>query len=140
MSDTRRINHIVIDFTAATDQRYDTIGDWFYTEPDTLRIVVNAGPTQKLAWPIAIHELAEALLCKAAGISQAAVDEWDITGPGKDLDDPGAHTKAPYFNQHMQATQFEQLMLQFLDIDEAEYATYFGDDAGRLPAPKEIDQ
>lgn len=117
-----RIHSIHIYFTPQEDQRYPTLGDWQVIDDGaTLRITVTQQPDQLMSWPLVIHELTEAMLCIANGISQEVVDEWDITGPGKDSDDPGALPDAPYFEQHMQATKLEELMVEYLDLDIEEY-------------------
>ena len=48
---------------------------------------------------IAVHELVEALLCKAHGVTTEAVDTWDM-GPGHELDEPGDDPRAPYHREH----------------------------------------
>ena len=42
-------------------------------------------------------------------------------GPGKDLDDPGNTTAAPYHGQHMTATAIERVMASAMRVDWAEY-------------------
>jgi hypothetical protein len=65
---------------------------------------------------IAVHELVEALLCKAHGVTAEAVDEWDM-GHGKELDEPGDDVRAPYHREHEFAGCVEQLLAHELNID-----------------------
>lgn len=121
-----RIKSIHIYFTPQEYQRYPTVGDWQLAplaEGDAeLTITVTQMPDQLMSWPIVIHELAEALLCHAAGITTQQVDDWDIRGGGKGDPEPGSLPGAPYFAQHMQACKFEDAMVEYLDLDPEDYA------------------
>lgn len=120
-----RIRSIRIIFTSQDGQRYPTVGDWQIHDDDDwplLEITVTEQPDQLMSWPIVIHELAEALLCHAEGITTKQVDDWDIHGGGKGHPDPGALPDAPYFVEHMQACKLEELMVEYLDLDPEAYA------------------
>lgn len=111
---------IVIDFIPEADMRYDSLGDWFWDETDTLHIrSVDTGKPNEdflVAW----HELAEAWLCRDKGISQQTVDEFDLAfvTPAEDEDaEPGDDERAPYRAQHRQAMLLEMTLALFLGLD-----------------------
>lgn len=62
-------------------QRYDTCGDWLYegAEPTRkkLMITVSDSGDWRTDAAIAIHELCEALICRATGVTQESVDTYD---------------------------------------------------------------
>ena len=90
-------------------QRYPTPGDW-YLDPSTGRLMIKVSDTGD--WRsdalVAVHELVEALLCRAAGIEASAVDNYDMlySGEGEPGDDPAA----PYHEQHQLATEIARLV------------------------------
>lgn len=67
---------------------------------------------------IAVHELIEVLLCKAAGVTQEDVDKFDLNFEKKrkkgDDSEPGDDPKAPYYKQHKFATKIERLLCKEL--------------------------
>jgi hypothetical protein len=113
------INEITIRFIPHAAQRYPTAGDWRH-EDDRLAIYISRTENPLHEQLVAIHELSEALLCNNDGVTQEAVDAFDM-GPGKDLDDPGNTTAAPYHGQHMTATAIERVMASAMRVDWAEY-------------------
>lgn len=103
-------------------QRYETCGDWWW-EGDTLQMRVSKIAGQngwKIAMCVAIHELTEALLCKARGITQEQVDTFDM-GIGENLDEPGDDPRAPYHREHRAAYIPEYMLLNEFDIPLADY-------------------
>jgi hypothetical protein len=118
---------IVIKVIDHKDQRYPTIGDWEFTNEDTLQINVSDLGDIKYNCLIAVHELIEALLCKFASpeITTAIVDAFDIEyeKQRKENDDsePGDSSEAPYHEQHKIATVIEMLVAIALNVSWAEY-------------------
>jgi hypothetical protein len=90
-------------------QRYPTAGDW-YLDPASGKLMVKVSDTGD--WRadalIAVHELVEALLCRAAGVEQHAVDAFDMAYKGDG--EPGDQPDAPYHEQHKAATAVEKFM------------------------------
>ena len=84
---------IQIETVAHAQQRYETTGDWWWGPDDTLQMRVSALTDWRHSVLIAVHELVEALLCKAHGVSTEAVDAWDM-GPAHELDEFGAEEHA----------------------------------------------
>lgn len=99
------------------DQRYKTVGDWIFTDPDTLIITVSDLKDDKMNCLIVIHELIEAFLCKFHDpeITTEAVDEFDMSHP--ELEEPGESSKAPYYKQHLIASTFEITLAYELKIN-----------------------
>jgi hypothetical protein len=98
--------------------RLRAIGWW--DPDDTLQMRISALPDWRYSMLIAIHELVEALLCKAHGVTAEAVDAWDM-GPGKELDEPGNDPRAPYHHEHDFAGCVERLLAHELGVDWAAY-------------------
>jgi hypothetical protein len=115
----KTIRKIEIEFIPQDQMRYDTCGDWRY-EGDKLIIEVAQMP-ELYQQAIAIHELFEALLCNAAGVTQEVVDEFDINGPGADADEPGFHPDAPYAVQHQWADVCERCFIAAVGLSWSAY-------------------
>ena len=109
-------SRIIIEAVSADQQRYDTLGDWFWDAEGNLiiRVVGNDPMDEDEVFLLALHELVEAKLCFNAGIPQGAVDAFDMayTGQGE----PGDEANAPYRMQHRRAALIEHLVANFLDL------------------------
>lgn len=99
------------------------IGDWRYDENGDLIIQVVAQEVMPNVHGdilmventlIAIHELAEALTCRAAGIEQEAVDEFDKNFVGNS--EAGDHHDSPYRKQHRFSMLIEHLFAHEMGI------------------------
>lgn len=101
-------------------QRYPTVGDWFSRWPDyVLQVRVSETGDSRYNALVAVHELIEALLCEARGISEESVTAFDVAHP--EMDDPGGDPAAPYHREHTFATQIEMLLAEELGVDWDEY-------------------
>jgi hypothetical protein len=94
------------------------------TGPD-ISIEVSSVKNWRYEALVAIHELAEALLCYDRNITQAEVDRFDKKleknrKKGND-DEPGDDSKAPYKNEHCTATGIERIMAAALTVDWKKY-------------------
>lgn len=111
------ISKITIEFIPHSEQRYETVGDWFYRpdgENEELVIRVSRLDDWHHEALVAVHELVEVLQCRHTGVTQQEVDEFDMEfernrAPGN-LDEPGDDEKAPYSNEHCVATAVERLL------------------------------
>jgi len=116
---------IVIETIPHKDQRYPTVGDWFFNEKGDLTIQVPDLGDWKQEALVAIHELVEVVLCKSQGVTQEQVDEFDLkfesSRPENDLSEPGDATEAPYKVQHCFATGVERLLAAELGVDWHQY-------------------
>lgn len=106
-----------------SDHRYSTVGDWQFREaqPSCVRIDIQVSATAdwRHAALIAVHELIEAILCRARGISQDEVDSFDLAH--SELSDPGASENAPYHDQHMVADFIERYLATELNVSWRDY-------------------
>ena len=108
--------------------RYPTAGDWRWRDIDMLEITVARMPDPRYETLIAAHELVEAVLCRQDGVSEQAVDAWDLAHP--DADEPGEVPGAPYFKQHAAASEIEHLLAAKLGVDWSQYEKAI-DDLGK---------
>lgn len=125
----KAVSRVVIETVPHSEQRYNTVGDWFFRqEAITKRVdiglggpkfdivetlVVRVSDTGNWRWnmALALHEFAEAILCTSSGVSQDEVDKWDMEWSLRqhlieDLE-PGDDVNAPYHKQHREATALE---------------------------------
>lgn len=116
---------IVIETIPHSTQRYETVGDWYRDNDETLHIKVSQEIGDKQASLVALHELIEVLLCEDRGITQDEVDTFDKSfefhrEEGNE-DEPGDDPAAPYKLEHFFATNIERLMAAELGVDWNEY-------------------
>ena len=104
---------IDIQFIPPDEQRYDTLGDWFW-EGDALHIRASLMDTSNESFLVALHEMVEAWLCGVRGVDQAAVDAFDMAfaGDGEPGDDPAS----PYRREHRFSSLIEHLVAHELGI------------------------
>lgn len=118
--------NVIIETIPHKDQRYETPGDWFYDKNGDLHIRVSKMSDWRFEVCMAVHELVEVLLCKQAGISQQAVDKFDMEFEKNrkkgSLDEPGDSDKAPYRIQHGIACGVERILGTLLGISWNKYA------------------
>lgn len=107
---------IDVQFIPEDEMRQSGLGDWWF-EADTLHIRAVEGED---AFLVALHELVEAVLCEAHGVSTKQVDDFDNLFDAEeheDHDEPGDDPRAPYRTEHRQAMLIEHLMANFLGRD-----------------------
>jgi hypothetical protein len=100
-------------------QDYETVGNWMLGSEGSFGILVSATGDWKYDALIAVHELVEAILCRARGIYGEQLDEFDMawTGDGE----PGDAPDAIYQNEHNFATAVERMLCAALGIKWADY-------------------
>ena len=123
---------IIVETIPMSDQRYPTLGDWLFArrsegggnliqddKADTLFIFVTETGDDRANTALALHEIAEAMLCREAGISQFEVDRFDMewTGQGE----PGDEPDAPYHVQHRAANRIERSFIEKTNLSLAHY-------------------
>lgn len=113
-------DQIKINFIPHAIQRYDTAGDYKEFE-DSWYVFVSETEDWRYEFLVLLHELVEMALTKHRGIDWNLIDEWDMMGPGKDSDDPGAMEDAPYHKEHMQAESIERQVAEMLGVVWDEY-------------------
>ena len=121
---------ITIETIPHENQRYPTVGDWLFVEPNHLRIRVSELGDWRKEAAVIVHELVEAILCRNDGVSEEEVDEFDMgrlawlkeRGINPSLaGEPGDHGAAPYHRQHCIATAVERMLIAALGVPWAEY-------------------
>src|SRR5207302_373555 len=108
-----------------SEQRYETCGDWLTAHGHVRHVMVSDMGDEDYAFLVAVHEVIEAWLCTKRGISQQAVDAFDMGfEQNRDLGDetePGDSRQAPYFSEHQFATMIEKLVATELGVDWDHY-------------------
>jgi hypothetical protein len=104
----------------SSEQRYDTLGDWYFDAAGDLIIKVSNDvpemPTDDHQNLIALHELVEVLLCRKRLITQKQVDDFDFAA--EDCEgEPGDLPDAPYRKEHRFAMMIEHLMAHELGVE-----------------------
>jgi hypothetical protein len=115
---------ITIETIPHASQRYPTVGDWMFIEPNELRIRVSEMGDWRKEAAVAVHELVEAILCRNDGVSEAAVDAFDRSfDPEPDAfnQEPGDDPGAPYHRQHCFATAVERMLIAALGVSWVEH-------------------
>ena len=117
-------------------QRYDTVGDWYYSDfsDGDLFVKVSTLPDRREMWLIAIHELIEAALCETAGVDQERVDNFDMSQEPSFEGEPGDQPSAPYYRQHQIASGIERLLAVEMGVDWLTYERHC-QEAGQ-PSPR----
>lgn len=83
-------------------------GDYFLDERGTLQIRVSEFENQIDTLALVLHELNEAWLCAAKGVTIKKIDEFDLSHP--ETEDPGLLKCAPYFEEHAKSESIERLV------------------------------
>lgn len=110
---------ITIETILHDQQRYPTVGDWFYDQQGNLTIRISDLEDWRYNALVGVHELVEVLLCRARNITQAQVDAFDFSF--KEDGEPGDQPSAPYQNEHNFATGIERLLCAALKIPWQQY-------------------
>ena len=95
--------------------RYSTCGDWWWNGDGSLQVSVPEYGSRNSSFLVALHELVEAWLCRAAHITEAEVLKWDLDHP--DSDEPAEEKGSPYIHQHNTALKVEKIVAKALGID-----------------------
>jgi hypothetical protein len=107
------------------EQRYETVGDWWWDKKNTLQIRVSEMSNPKYEQLVALHEIVEALLCDDAGVAEEDVTAFDIAfekiRPPGDESEAGDSKSAPYYHQHQVATMLEQMFAIQLNVRWSDY-------------------
>ena len=110
-------------------QRYETVGDWYYRNPASLQIRFSDLGNEDYEFLIAVHEFIEAYLCRKHDIREADVDTFDMTWTGSG--EPGAAPMAPYHKEHCFAEQVEVHLAAELGINWDAYGKAIDDILGK---------
>lgn len=109
------------------EQRYDTVSDYRTNAEGKQTILVSDMPDTRYEILIAIHELVESYLCQLRGVTDAAIDSFDLQYEklrvlGDTTSEPGDDPAAPYYREHKFATKLEKLLAEEIGVDWDEYS------------------
>lgn len=131
--------NVKIEVIPHKDQRYPTVGDWYYEPgpPETIVIRVSDMGNWKYEMLVAVHELFEVLVCRQNGVTQEMVDKFDMEfekertlrmekADPEDraliaIEEPGDDPAAPYAFEHCSATGVERILASELGVSWSEY-------------------
>jgi hypothetical protein len=117
---------INIEIVPLKEQRYDTLGDYYYKKGVLHFKITDTGNPfyNKL---ILIHELVEQTLTEAKGIKEQTILRHDLEfeklikdGKVDPDSEPGDHKNSPYRKEHRLAEVVERLMLNHLNRETFE--------------------
>ena len=119
--------NIEIKTVPAKKMRYPTAGDYWEKRNKVFFRIVQL-PDWRYEALIAIHELVEYVLVKAAGIKVSDIDEFDMNfeaeremGMHPDHEEPGDAPDSPYHIQHAAATVAERCAAAIMFVSWQEY-------------------
>jgi hypothetical protein len=122
------MKNINIEFIDHKDQRYDTCGDWQYSDK-SINIKISRLGDWKMDSLVAVHELIEVLLCKQDGVTEQQVDKFDFKfssdrakGLHPKTAEGGNDPKCPTHKQHRFANKVERMLARKMKVDWKEYA------------------
>lgn len=106
-------------------QRYNTIGDYFWSrDGKRLDIMISDLGDSYKELCVAVHELAESMLCRLRGIEEPDIAKFDIEFEKTRTDpdaEPGDDPKAPYRKEHRFAENIERLFAAEFGLDWNQY-------------------
>lgn len=120
-----------------SEQRYETLGDWWDDENGVTQIRVTNLVNSDSEFLVCLHELIEQYLCKKRGISEESVSDHDkifekerAEGKWNEYAEPGDDPRAPYRKEHFTAENIERLVAGELNINWKEHCEFqqFGED------------
>lgn len=116
---------IIIETIPHKSHRYETVGDYWEDPDGTLQIRVSEMKNEMYNGMVAVHELVEFLLCRANGIKEQDITDFDMWFESKrkrgNTDEPGFHPIAPYVKEHTIATAVELMMCSGANISWSRY-------------------
>jgi len=128
----KSITEIVVRFIPHNEQRYNTVGDWYFSKNankirmnnngSVLVLTISIYPTWQFGAYTGLHELAESLLCSAAGITPETVDDFDLNYEGDG--EPGGEPDAPYYLQHVFSAGIEEDICNVVSGPDAWWGAY----------------
>lgn len=113
---------------AHKDQRYETVGDYWYDDLGILQVRVSGMGDPFYETMVVIHELIEEALTKKRGLSEPEIMDFDIAfekaralGLKTKESEPGFDENAPYLKEHTFATSVEMGMCALSGVSWNEY-------------------
>lgn len=119
---------IIVETVPHGQQRYPSVGDFLTDETGTLGVYVSKMADWRYVRLVAIHEIVEASLCRADGVAEADIDQFDMQFEADRLlghhpldAEPGDDPRAPYRRQHLMATAIEKMLAAAMGVDWKAY-------------------
>lgn len=100
-----------------------TGADWYWDEDGDLQVRVSRMSDWRMEAALALHETAEALMCRNDSVTQESVDLFDSHYAATHTDDceAGDDPAAPYKRQHSAATAIERVFTAHVGLDWKTY-------------------
>ena len=117
---------IIIETIPQKDQRYETIGDYWWDNDGNLQVRVSDVGNWKYEALVALHEMVEVLLCKDRNISEQSIMDFDLAfeknrAPNDSDSEPGDDPAAPYGKEHRFSENLERLFAAELGVNWNKY-------------------
>lgn len=119
---------IDVQFIPHAEHRFTTIGHWFETADGTLHIQISRELHWKYQVAVLFHELIEATMCRANGITTAECDEFDALfereydeGKWPKSVEAGFDRRCPYRRGHIWGSRFERVVIFLLGASWRDY-------------------
>jgi len=93
---------------------YNRVGDWHW-EGKQLLLSVQKMKDWRYEFLIALHEFSEAFLCKATGISEEEIDQFDKEHGGKWI------PSGPGYREHLTAEGIEHILAAMANVNWDKY-------------------
>ena len=93
---------------------FNRVGDWHW-EGRTLVVSVEKRRDWRYEFLVGIHELSEAFLCKASGISEEQIDQFDKEHGGKWI------PSGPGYREHLAAEGIERILAAMSGVNWDNY-------------------
>ena len=120
--------NVTIKIIPHNQQRYDSVGDWWWSDDENLEIRVSDLGNWKMEQLVAMHEYLEALICNKSGITEKKITAFDLKyekdrkrGKYTLEQEPGDDPDAPYHIEHFCATTMERINCLLLGVNWDEY-------------------
>lgn len=123
------LTKINIEFIPHDQQRYETVGDYYFDEAGVLQIRISQMKVEIHEMAVLIHELTEMAILRHEGkVSFEDVDKFDFEfeekrerGEVGEEDEPGMAIGCPYRDQHLVATSVEMAVIAAAKVSWKEY-------------------
>lgn len=110
------------------DQRYPTVGDYWHQD-GTEEVRISQMQDWRYEILVTVHELIEMAITKHRGIAEQDITAFDVAFEqarerGLVQGEPGDQPDAPYYHEHVFATNLERLFAAELGVHWSDYEAY----------------
>ena len=121
------IKQIIIDYIPHSEQRYNTLGD-YYCEGNVLHIKVSDTGDEYYNELVAVHEMVEEMITRHHGIDEPIImgfdEDYEVErelGLHDKDDEPGFDNRSPYRDEHTIAEGIEMMLCGVLGESWSDY-------------------